>query len=391
MDFELTEQEQHFRDTLRQWLQDNLPVGWGTTVFEPVELHEKIAFLKAWSRKLYEAGYAGLAWPRAYGGAGATLMEQVLFNEEVARAKAPTPYNGIALGMVGPTLIEVGTEAQKARYLAPMLTCEEIWCQGYSEPGSGSDLASLQTRAVQEGDTFVINGQKVWTSYAHDATFCFLLARTDASVPKHQGLSCFIVDMRSPGVTIRPLKQITGESEFNEVFFDNVRVPRANLVGELHQGWTVGIGLLMHERATTSILGQANVQVLIQELIALARQQGRHTEPALRQRLTQLYTESEAIKYFGYRCLTKRLRGLPPGPEGSAHRLVLTRLVQRAHELAMELQGPFSQLLNGSSWAVQDGAWQFGFLRSRSATIAGGTAEIQLNIISERVLGLPKG
>lgn len=391
MDFELTEQEQHFRDTLRQWLQDNLPVGWGTTVFEPVELHEKIAFLKAWSRKLYEAGYAGLAWPRAYGGAGATLMEQVLFNEEVARAKAPTPYNGIALGMVGPTLIEVGTEAQKARYLAPMLTCEEIWCQGYSEPGSGSDLASLQTRAVQEGDTFVINGQKVWTSYAHDATFCFLLARTDASVPKHQGLSCFIVDMRSPGVTIRPLKQITGESEFNEVFFDNVRVPRANLVGELHQGWMVGIGLLMHERATTSILGQANVQVLIQELIALARQQGRHTEPALRQRLTQLYTESEAIKYFGYRCLTKRLRGLPPGPEGSAHRLVLTRLVQRAHELAMELQGPFSQLLNGSSWAVQDGAWQFGFLRSRSATIAGGTAEIQLNIISERVLGLPKG
>lgn len=391
MDFELTEQEQHFRDTLRQWLQDNLPVGWGTTVFEPVELHEKIAFLKAWSRKLYEAGYAGLAWPRAYGGAGATLMEQVLFNEEVARAKAPTPYNGIALGMVGPTLIEVGTEAQKARYLAPMLTCEEIWCQGYSEPGSGSDLASLQTRAVQEGDTFVINGQKVWTSYAHDATFCFLLARTDASVPKHQGLSCFIVDMRSPGVTIRPLKQITGESEFNEVFFDNVRVPRANLVGELHQGWTVGIGLLMHERATTSILGQANVQVLIQELIALARQQGRHTEPALRQRLTQLYTESEAIKYFGYRCLTKRLRGLPPGPEGSAHRLVLTRLVQRAHELAMELQGPFSQLLHGSSWAVQDGAWQFGFLRSRSATIAGGTAEIQLNIISERVLGLPKG
>ncbi len=256
---------------------------------------------------------------------------------------------------------------------------------------SGSDLASLQTRAVQDGDEFVINGQKVWTSYAHDAAFCFLLARTDTSVPKHKGLSCFIVDMHSPGITIRPLKQITGESEFNEVFFDNVHVPRAHLVGELHNGWMVGIGLLMHERATTSILGQANVQVMLQELIALARQQGRHQEPVIRQRLAQLYTESAAMKYYGYRCLTKRLHGLPPGPEGSAHRLALTRIVQRIQELAMELEGPFAQLLHGSPWAVQDGAWQFSFLRSRSATIAGGTAEIQLNIIGERVLGLPRG
>jgi alkylation response protein AidB-like acyl-CoA dehydrogenase len=391
MDFELTEPEQRFRDHLRQWLQENLPPGWGTTVFEPVDLHAKVAFLKDWSRKLYAAGYAGLSWPKEYGGAGATLMEQVIFNEEVARCKAPTPYNGIALGMVGPTLIEVGTEAQKQRYLAKMLTCEEIWCQGYSEPGSGSDLASLQTRAVQDGDEFVINGQKVWTSYAHDAAFCFLLARTDTSVPKHKGLSCFIVDMHSPGITIRPLKQITGESEFTEVFFDNVRVPRAHLVGELHNGWMVGIGLLMHERATTSILGQANVQAMLQELITLARQQGRHQEPVIRQRLAQLYTESAAMKYYGYRCLTKRLRGLTPGPEGSAHRLALTRLVQRIQELAMELEGPYAQLLHGSPWAVQDGAWQFSFLRSRSATIAGGTAEIQLNIIGERVLGLPRG
>jgi alkylation response protein AidB-like acyl-CoA dehydrogenase len=237
----------------------------------------------------------------------------------------------------------------------------------------------------------VINGQKVWTSYAHDAAFCFLLARTDTTVPKHKGLSCFIVDMHSPGVTIRPLKQITGESEFNEVFFENVRVPRDNLVGELNNGWMVGIGLLMHERATTSILGQANVQVLIQELVDLARQRGRHQEPIIRQRLAQLYTESEAVKYYGYRCLTKRLRGLPPGPEGSAHRLALTRIVQRAQELAMELEGPYAQLVHGSPWAVQDGAWQFSFLRSRSATIAGGTAEIQLNIIGERVLGLPRG
>jgi alkylation response protein AidB-like acyl-CoA dehydrogenase len=391
MDFEFTEQEKCFRDTLRQWLQEHLPPGWGKTVFEPVDLHARIVFLKDWTRQLYAAGYAGLSWPKEYGGAGATLMEQVIFNEEVARCKAPTPYNGIALGMIGPTLIEVGTEAQKQRYLAKMLTCEEIWCQGYSEPGSGSDLASLQTRAVQDGDTFIMNGQKVWTSYAHDAAFCFVLSRTDTTVPKHQGLSCFIVDMHSPGVTIRPLKQITGESEFNEVFFDNVRVPRENLVGEINNGWMVGIGLLMHERATTSILGQANVQVLIQELLDLARQRGRHLEPVIRQRLAQLYAENEAVKYYGYRCLTKRLRGLPPGPEGSAHRLALTRIVQRAQEMAMELEGPYAQLMHGSLWAVQDGAWQGSFLRSRSGTIAGGTAEIQLNIIGERVLGLPKG
>lgn len=391
MDFELTAQEIAFRDTLRQWLQTNLPAGWGTTVFEPVDLHDKIVFLKEWSRKLYNAGYAGLSWPKEYGGAGATLMEQVVFNEEVARLKAPTPYNGIALGMVGPTLIEVGTEAQKQRYLTKMLTCEDIWCQGYSEPGSGSDLASLQTRAVQDGDEFVINGQKVWTSYAHDAAYCFLLTRTDTDVPKHKGLSCFIVDMQSPGVTVRPLRQITGESEFNEVFFENVRVPRENLVGDLHNGWMVGIGLLMHERATTSILGQANLQVLVKDLLDLARQRNLHHDPVVRQRLAQIYIESEAIKNYGYRCLTKRLRGLPPGPEGSVHRLALTRLSQQAQEFAMELEGPYSQLLYGSPWAVQEGAWQFGFLRSRAATIAGGTGEIQKNIIAERVLGLPKG
>jgi alkylation response protein AidB-like acyl-CoA dehydrogenase len=391
MNFDLTETEQRFRNNLRQWLQEHLPTGWGETVFEPVDLQDKIAFLKDWTRQLHAAGYAGLSWPKAYGGAGATLMEQVIFNEEVARCKAPTPYNSIALGMVGPTLIEVGTEEQKQRYLAKMLTCEEIWCQGYSEPGSGSDLASLQTRAVQDGDDFVINGQKVWTSYAHDAAFCFLLARTDTEVPKHKGLSCFIVDMHSPGVTTRPLKQITGEAEFNEVFFDNVRVPRQNLVGELNNGWLVGIGLLMHERATTAILGQANLQGLVQDVMALARRRGRNQEPLIRQRLARLYAESEAIKYYGYRCLTRRLRGLPPGPEGSAHRLTLTRLTQQAQELAMELQGPYAQLMHGSPRAIEDGAWQVAFLRSRSATIAGGTAEIQKNIIGERVLGLPRG
>jgi alkylation response protein AidB-like acyl-CoA dehydrogenase len=391
MNFDLTEQELAFRDDLRAWLEANLPEGWGETVFEPVDLSEKIVFLKAWTRKLHAAGYAGLSWPKEYGGGGATLMEQVIFNEEVARFKAPTAYNGIALGMVGPTLIEVGTEEQKQRYLSKMLTCEEIWCQGYSEPGSGSDLASLQTRAVQDGDTFVVNGQKVWTSYAHDAAFCFLLARTDPDVPKHKGLSCFIVDMKSPGINIRPLKQITGESEFNEVFFDNVRLPRENLVGTLNNGWMVGIGLLMHERATTSILGQANLQTLIRDLLDLARQQGHSKDPVMRQRLTRLHIESEAVKHYGYRSLTKRLRGQPPGPEGSAHRLMLTRLTQRAQELAMEMQGPYAQLMHGSPHAVQEGAWQFGFLRSRSATIAGGTAEIQQNIIAERVLGLPKG
>src|SRR5713226_9315631 len=333
MDFELTELEKRFRDNLRQWLQEHLPPGWGKTVFEPVDLHAKIVFLKDWSRKLYAAGYAGLSWPKAYGGAGATLMEQVIFNEEVAHCKAPTPYNGIALGMVGPTLIEVGTEAQKQRYLAKMLTCEEIWCQGYSEPGSGSDLASLQTRAVQDGDEFVINGQKVWTSYAHDAAFCFVLTRTDTTVPKHQGLSCFIVDMHSPGVTIRPLKQITGESEFNEVFFENVRVPKANLLGPLNQGWQVLVSTLMHERFGIGETIGGTEQTLAQ-LVEIARGaivDGRSAaeDDEIRQQLAQFAIEVAAKKYNGLRSLTRRLKGLLPGPEASISKLVSTDLGQR--------------------------------------------------------------
>src|SRR5262252_622198 len=391
MDFNFTPEDEKFRAQFRAWLDQNRPEREDDDLDFFAEDEGEWNRRVKWFKKLASGGWTCVDWPKEYGGRGFGILQTIVYHQELGRVHAPLPFIGSGVSLIGPTLMHWGTEEQKKRFIPKVLTGAEIWCQGYSEPGSGSDLASLQTRAVEDGDHFVVNGQKVWTSWAQHADWIFLLVRTDPSAPKHQGISYLLVDMHSPGVIIRPLKQITGESEFNEVFFENVRVPRDNLVGELNHGWMVGIGLLMHERATTSILGQANVQVLIQELVDLARQRGRHQEPVIRQRLAQLYTESEAVKYYGYRCLTKRLRGLPPGPEGSAHRLVLTRIVQRAQELAMELEGPYAQLMHGSPWAVQDGAWQFSFLRSRSATIAGGTAEIQLNIIGERVLGLPKG
>lgn len=390
MDFNWSQDEEDFRQEVRAFLQAELPEGWGVTQFWDPDDDSQFEFAHEFTKKLGQKNWLAVAWPKEYGGLEWPFWKQFIFNEELATADAPIVGRN-ATRFLGPSIFRYGTAEQIQQHIPGILNGETIWCQGYSEPNAGSDLASLQTRAVQDGDEFVVNGQKVWTSNAHDAAFCFLLARTDPDVPKHKGLSCFIVDMKTPGITVKPLRQITGEAEFNEVFFENVRVPRENLVGKLNNGWMVGIGLLMHERATASILNQANVQTLVKDLVALAKLQGRASDPVIRQRLAQLYTEAECVKHFGYRNLTKRLRGLPPGPEGSAHRLGLTLLTQRAQDLAMELQGPYSQLMPGTEHAVQEGAWQYSFLRSRSATISAGTAEIQRNIIAERVLGLPKG
>src|SRR5712671_852043 len=342
MDFELTEQEKRFRDNLRQWLQAHLPPGWGKTIFEPVDLHDKIVFLKDWSRQLYEAGYAGLSWPKEYGGAGATLMEQVIFNEEVAHCKAPTPYNGIALGMVGPTLIEVGTEAQKQRYLAKMLTCEDIWCQGYSEPGSGSDLASLQTRAVQDGDEFVINGQKVWTSMAHHSQGIFMLARTDPDAPKHRGISYFLVDMQTPGIAVKPLIDMSNGHHFNEVYFENVRVPRSGLLGELHRGWYMATTTLSYERS--GIEGPASAGRYVRLLTQYARETQRHgkpmaEDPLLRQRLGQLATEVEVARALAWRIASIQTKGDIPGPEAPALKVFGSELFQRIAQTGMQMLG----------------------------------------------------
>jgi alkylation response protein AidB-like acyl-CoA dehydrogenase len=300
--------------------------------------------------------------------------------------------SGITL--LGPTLMHWGTEEQKQRYLPTVLPADEIWCQGYSEPGSGSDLASLQTRAVEDGDHFVVNGQKVWTSWAQHADWIFLLVRTDPGAPKHQGISYLLVDMKSPGVTVRPLVQINGDSEFNEVFFEDVRVPKKNLVGEMNRGWMVAVTTLMFERAASGNFYR--FERLLPQLYDLAKRTEVNGQPALedtavRQQLAQFAIEAQAVKYNELRRLTRQLKGLPPGPEGSFAKVTATELNLRIANFAMELLGPYAILEKGSPFAVDQARWSYRMLSSRAGTIAAGTNEIQRGIVGERVLGLPKG
>jgi alkylation response protein AidB-like acyl-CoA dehydrogenase len=324
------------------------------------------------------------------------MIESAIFNEEMARVRAPAPLNELGLSMGGPTILEHGTEEQKRRFLPKILSCEEVWCQGFSEPVSGSDLAALGTRAVIDGDHFVVNGQKVWTSLGHISDWCMLLVRTDADAPKHRGISYLLVDMHSPGVTVRPLRQITGEAEFNEMFFDDVRVPRENLLGPLNGGWGVALTTLMNERATLALATVMRFRNVFDDLAELGRRvirEGTCTlDPrVIRQTLAQFYVEVESMKYLAYRNFSKLTRGGTPGPEGSISKVLWSELNQRMNEFALVLQGPRAALEEGSNHAVDDGRWQYGLLRSRGNTIEEGTSEIQRSIIAERLLRLPKG
>lgn len=395
MDFTLSPQEEAFGMELRDWLGANLPPKWGTAGFQPfTDETERVAFLRDWQRKLYKGGWMGITWPKAYGGRGATLIEQAIFYEEMARAKAPELISAIGLDMAGPAIITHGTEEQKRRYLSKILSAEEIWCQGFSEPNAGSDLAALQTRAMEENDHFLVNGQKVWTSWAHMADWCLLLTRTDPSLPKHKGLTYLLVDVHSPGVTVRPLVQITGDAEFNEMFFDNVRAPKENVLGRVNGGWEVAITTLMYERGPRTMTRQLALRMALDSLVDMAKRSRRGNAPAtedrlMRQKLAQLWVDTEVLRYSNLRGLTRTLRGEPPGPEGSAHKLFWGETWQRLYEVALELEGMGGQVTAGA-WAVDRGYWQYRFLRSRGDTIAAGTTEIQRNIIAERVLGLPK-
>jgi len=399
MDFTLTPDQQAFRDRVRSWLKDNLPAESSARTRRPtsdIPRPEQYDFMRKWQRQMYEAGFVGLTWPKEAGGQGLSFMEEMILAEEMALSKAPPILNILAIGMAGPTVIAYGTDEQKRRYPPKMLSCEEIWCQGYSEPNAGSDLASLQTRAVKDGEHYVINGQKVWTSLAHIADWMMLLARTDADVPKHKGITYFLLDMKSPGVTVKPLKQLTGDAEFNEVYFDNVRVHESQILGGVNNGWQVGLTTLMYERLALGFGIQVRLRIALDGLVDMARQTKKGgvvatQDPIIRQKLAQLWIDTEAFKYTGARAITKLLRGELPGPEASAGKLMWVEGHQRLQELAMEIQGPYAQLMAGSEWAVADGIWQHTFLRSRANSIEGGTTEIQRNIIGERVLGLPKG
>ena len=398
MDFTLTPEQEAFRDEVRSWLSKNLPKDWSSKVqaASDVPREEAYDFLRKWQSRMYEAGLVGLTWPKESGGRGLTFMEEMILQEEMALAKAPPVLNILAVGMAGPTINAYGTEEQKRRYPPKMLSCEEIWCQGYSEPNSGSDLAALQTRAVKDGDYYVINGQKVWTSLAHIADWMMLLARTDPAAPKHKGITYFLLDMHSPGVTVKPLKQITGDAEFNEVYFDNVRVHESQILGGLNNGWAVGLTTLMYERLALGFGLQVRLRIALDGLVDLARRSSKNggpatKDPVMRQKLAQMWIDTEVFKYTGARAITKLLKGELPGPEASTGKMMWVEGHQRLQELAMELEGPYAQLTKGSRWAVENGLWQYGFLRSRANSIEGGTTEIQRNIIGERVLGLPKG
>ena len=394
MDLNFSPEQEQFRAKVQAFLRDNLPPGWGKAGFRP-EGMSMTDFLRDWQRRLYEGGFLGMAWPKEFGGQGASQIEMAIFNEEVARVRAPAPLNVLGLTMAAPTIITYGTDDQKKRYLSKILSCEEIWCQGFSEPNSGSDLAAARTRAELQGDEFIVNGQKVWTTLGHIADWCMLVVRTDPDAPKHRGLSYLLVDMKSPGITVRPLRQMTGESEFNEMFFEDVHVPRQNLLGGLNEGWRVATTTLMNERGTTALASVMRYRIVFDEILDLVRSMQRNggpatTDPSVRQRLAQFYVELEMLRFTSYRAFSQILRGGNPGPEGSISKLAWSELNQRMQEFVIELEGPASQLVKGSPYAVQGGRWQHHFLRSRANTIEGGTSEIQRNIIAERVLGLPR-
>ncbi len=398
MDFKFSADDESFRQEFRSWLEKNLPKGRPSDDDDVDFMHEASADdwkrRLAWHQKMHAGGWVGISWPKEYGGRGASLTEQLIYQEDLAKVNAPALVNGLGIMLVGPTLIHWGTPEQKQRYVPKILSAEEIWCQGYSEPNAGSDVASLQTRAIEEGDYFIVNGQKVWTSDAHHADWCILLVRTDPDAPKHKGISYILVDMHSPGVTVRPLVQITGDANFNEVFFEDVKVPKKNLVGEKNQGWQVAITTLMFERS--GIGGGRDLGGQVRELMELAKSvrvngHSAWDDSSVRQRIAGFMCEANALKYTGYRQLTRRLKGLPPGPEGSVLKLGTSELNLRMNKFAMELLGPYAPLEFKAPHAVDRGKWSYRMLASRALTIAGGTSEIQHNIIGERVLGLPKG
>jgi alkylation response protein AidB-like acyl-CoA dehydrogenase len=394
MDLNYTPEDIAFRKQVRGWLEQHLPR-------EPIRTLEE---RRAWHRRLYEAGYLGMGWPREYGGQEARPMEQAIVADEMARANAPAPTNSLGLGIVGPTIVVHGTEAQKRRYLRKILTAEELWCQLYSEPNAGSDLASLRTSAEDRGDHFVVNGQKIWTSGGAVADWGLLLARTDPAAPKHKGITCFLIAMRQPGVEVRPLKQITGSSEFSEVFMTGARVEKADQVGRLGEGWAIAQTTLGYERGGRSLARVTAYAAQFHSLVSAVRRLRRHGRPlvqihTVRQRLARVWAELEVERYNALRVLTLLERGEHPGAGGSLTKLSYSEFEKRFMELAEEILGPYGQLTEGAPPEYQlqidtavgeHGTWAYAYLWSRAGTIYAGSSEIQKNVIGERILGLPK-
>ncbi|MHB8575179.1 MAG: acyl-CoA dehydrogenase family protein [Dehalococcoidia bacterium] len=393
LDLELSPEDEAFQQEVRRFLDGHIPPNWGKPGHKQWSNEpERIAFLKDWQRQLHAAGLAAIAWPVEFGGRGASVMQQILYSDEMARRNVPDVINRGAILQIGPAIIQWGTEEQREYFLPRILNAEILWCQGFSEPDAGSDLASMKTRAVADGDEFVIDGSKIWTSRADIADWCLLLTRTDPEAPKHRGISCFILDMKTPGITIQPLKQISGPSGFNQVFFDGVRVPRSAMLGGLNEGWRVATTTLRYERAGTST---TRAERRLQIVTKLAREtlidgRPRIEDPLVRDRLARFSAIVEALRQIGWRSIVGGLRGTPPGPETSIAKLLWSETDQAMADFGMDLLGPYGILQAGSPHAVKDGNPALSYLIMRAATIGGGTSEVQRNIIGERVLGLPR-
>jgi alkylation response protein AidB-like acyl-CoA dehydrogenase len=377
MDLTFSQPEIVFRDELRAWFAENPPGS------EPDgDEDRRYAWRRDFQRRLADGGWAAVHWPREYGGRGATLTQSAIFFEELGRARAPLPANVLGLLLAGPTIMTWGSPQQKDRYLTPILTADEIWCQGFSEPDAGSDLASLKTRAVRDGDEWVLTGQKVWTSAAQYSKWCMLVARSDPEAPKHKGLTYFLMDMEQDGVQIRPLRQITGEPEFNELFLDGARVPNENVLGGTGNGWKVALTTLMNERAGLAFFLQVRLRQLLDRVIDEAAREGLLEDPVTTDRLGELYMRTEILRLTAYRGLTAVEKYGQPGPEGSLTKWMWSDTNQQLTQFAADLLGP--RALHA------DDPWAYELLRARGNSIEGGTTEVLKNIVAERVLGLPK-
>ena len=395
MDFSFSDKDLAFRDEARAWLEANLPAAWRrdhcwTRVEDPMW----IEVARDWQRMLADGGWAAISWPKSEGGRGATVVERWFFDLALDEVGAPRPPAQSYVDLIGPAMLQHGTDAQRTRFVRKMVNGEELWCQGFSEPGAGSDLAGLRTRADRRGDEYVVNGQKVWTSHADVADWCFLLCRTEPDAPKHKGISLLLVDMKSPGISVRPLHQMTNDSEFCEVFFEDVRVPAENLLGAPGTGWGIAMGIVQHERGPMwTFVFQRKIRRSLTQLMQLAKEhpatRDRIHDPAVRQRLAQAHIEVEILRLQGYRSLTNLLRTGHPGNESSMEKVLGSETDQRLQDLAMSLFGPYGALLEGDL-SLGNGTIPRQFLYARSETIMGGTSEIQRNVIAQRMLGLPR-
>jgi len=390
-----------YREKVQAFLAEQLPPDWqGIGRLEGDELHE---FVAAWRKVLHTAGYLAPGWPVAYGGAGLSALEQVIVAEEFARAGVPTggPNDVFGIQMLGNTLLQWGTEEQKRYYLPRILAGDDIWCQGYSEPNAGSDLSNLGLRATLDGDQWVLNGQKIWTSAGHLADHIFTLARTDPDAPRHKGISFLLVDMRQPGIEVRPIKMISGDSEFNEVFYTDATTPKGEVVGGLNNGWAVAMTLLGYERGEAAATFPLRFQGEVDRLLVLAKERGVADDPRIRQRLAACYSTVQVMRFLGMRTLTRFVQGHHPGPDGGIFKLYWSEYHQVVTELALDILGA-DALVPAGRWpsnafqtddenAPNDSAsWVGTFLNARAGTIYAGSSQIQRNIIGEMVLGLPK-